>query len=279
MRLCRQEFDRHTEIHPRQTTFECCGRLYYSERSLVKHQKTTHLSEKNWICQECGNAFDTKYRLNCHMERHGEKKHSCDLCGQLFHMKKDIKLHKKCVHRIEPGFMCDQCGLELGTQQKLDTHHAQCVKQTLNDQGRVELVADVQWGRGRRPQMRNYTGNVSLNRESAGARPRMQCSCCPFTCLRPETLQRHFKERHPNSDWRAMEQCLCMKCFRQFKTPDEVVQHKEKHHRQWQCDICKTFLNTEISLERHRKIHPNKERRFTCEVCILFLIPGLVEQN
>lgn len=237
----REELHRHNRIHP-SLSLECCDRVFNSRRHFRRHTHSVHGPFRPLTCNECHKVFLTKEKLYNHMQRHGEKKQLCTQCGRNFHLKKDLKMHIETVHQCLRKYPCDQCGRHFSTKVTMMRHSSRCG--LISGQKRKVRVSAIH-----------------------SPRPQMWCTECDFRCLRPDTLKRHFDKNHEGFDWELLAQCMCIKCLRQFNTVEQAVEHHAKHHPTLQCDICKTILSSELSLERHKKIHTVKDRPFTCPVC------------
>lgn len=256
-KVFRQEsaFIRHSHVHPPAvTSLQCCGRTYASKLCLVRHQRSVHGPDQPSTCTVCQKVFRSKTKLYNHMQRHGEKKHGCTQCGRKFHMAKDLKLHLQVVHEQKRRFVCDLCGHRVTLKTSLVAHRARCGQADKATQGR----------NARLKQSARAFDNI--------VRPDLWCVECDFRCLRPATLKRHYVNVHPSADWEALAHCLCVKCLRQFETTELAAEHRAKHHPTVQCDICKAVLMSELSLERHKKIHTVKDRPYTCAVCYVVYI-------
>lgn len=220
----------------------CCGRIFAMKHHFMRHQRSVHGPFKPLTCNECQKVFLTQGKLYYHMQRHGEKQHQCNKCKRTFHMKKDLKSHELTVHQHLRPFACDICGNHYSTKLSMQNHRTRCASNL--DQASPHKIF----------------GKVGA------PRPDLWCSLCDFRCMRPDTLKKHIGIQHPELDWQELAQCLCLKCLRQFSTAEQLEEHRTKHHPTLQCDICKAILTSELSLERHKKIHTAKDRPFTCSV-------------
>lgn len=223
----------HSKTHPQPKSFKCCGMVFDNKPDLRDHQK---IHDKAQTCHICSKVFKNKLRLSLHVKRHGERTIPCDKCHMFFRLTKDLKKHVTNVHSPKQ-FFCEKCGLRLSQKKLLNVHQKRGCNERLNTDLPDKVVV----------------------------RSTLQCSSCEFKCLRIESLRRHMARHHPEYDWKAIASCLCMKCIRQFDSPEQVAEHQAKHPV-YQCDICKMILITQLSLERHVKIHSTKDRPFTCEV-------------
>merc|ERR1719508_184370 len=52
---------------------------------------------KSFPCDKCEKQYSTNWSLKQHYLKHtGEKPHKCEMCGELFALKKDLNKHMKC---------------------------------------------------------------------------------------------------------------------------------------------------------------------------------------
>ena len=61
--------------------FQVCDKLWHDASDLRKHLKThAKVREKNFICDQCGQAFRRKTYLDSHRRKHtGEMPYQCDV--------------------------------------------------------------------------------------------------------------------------------------------------------------------------------------------------------
>jgi len=73
-------------------------------------------------CPECGKKLKQKsYRS--HLRTHlGEKQFKCDLCGDRFTRKNDVKRHKRLIHDKPRNFQCDVCHNYFLSEENLKNH-------------------------------------------------------------------------------------------------------------------------------------------------------------
>ena len=84
----------------------------------------------DYICEECGKAFDKKEYLLKHMIVHeGKKEYKCEYCDKSFSMADKLMKHINSVHldkfeqtQKETAFSCTQCEFECIRMDQLNDH-------------------------------------------------------------------------------------------------------------------------------------------------------------
>jgi len=107
--ICGKEFDRnrrwcldqHLLTHLANKKFACdnCGQFYRQKAYLQTHMKVC-LSTKGGNCEECGEKFKTKSELAKHEKEHhsGDKPYMCSICSVSFGSYSGYIAHGKNVH-------------------------------------------------------------------------------------------------------------------------------------------------------------------------------------
>lgn len=77
---------------------DICEKQFPQKRNLVRHRESIHYGS-SFTCERCGDAFNRKDVLKCHMKKHSqEKTHQCQYCSRKFYC------HDKCVEHQK---VCD----------------------------------------------------------------------------------------------------------------------------------------------------------------------------
>ncbi|XP_047518313.1 zinc finger protein 652-like isoform X4 [Pieris napi] len=75
-------------------TCGACGKKFAFPFQVVKHQKTFHMGERNFVCPVCNMSFGTKPNLRQHVIKHTtERPFKCDFCDEAFKWKKHLRRH------------------------------------------------------------------------------------------------------------------------------------------------------------------------------------------
>ncbi|XP_047518312.1 zinc finger protein 652-like isoform X3 [Pieris napi] len=75
-------------------TCGACGKKFAFPFQVVKHQKTFHMGERNFVCPVCNMSFGTRPNLRQHVIKHTtERPFKCDFCDEAFKWKKHLRRH------------------------------------------------------------------------------------------------------------------------------------------------------------------------------------------
>ena len=103
-----------------------CGKSFFSERDMMRHNTVIHLGEKNFPCTDplCSKIFGFKSGMLRHYKTvHLEQKpFKCITCGQLFKRNDHLKGHVDAVHLGKRPFICGDCGATFARVQELKRH-------------------------------------------------------------------------------------------------------------------------------------------------------------
>lgn len=76
---------------------------------LVTHQKTYHMGEKNYKCDQCDMSFAKSLSLRRHYLRHSNvRDFKCDFCPKAFKCSKYLRVHTK-IHLNDKRYVCKVC--------------------------------------------------------------------------------------------------------------------------------------------------------------------------
>ena len=89
--------------------------------------KSSSKSRLKYICHECGEAQESKYALNGHMNRHTTIK--CRFCDKTFGQKNNYRVHLKAEHPRH--YKCRRC-VELGVEPYIDADPYRVIYHVLN---------------------------------------------------------------------------------------------------------------------------------------------------
>ncbi|XP_048002862.1 zinc finger protein 528-like [Leguminivora glycinivorella] len=112
-----------------QYKFECevCNKRFLQKRWLDDHMDGIHLGLKKYSCDRCDSSYGSFSSLRRHIARDHEKQvtpkqtHICDLCGQVFTVKKSLDEHLLSHYGIRP-YTCSTCSATFTYRAALYTH-------------------------------------------------------------------------------------------------------------------------------------------------------------
>lgn len=114
-------------IHGNQA-FTCeCGTVFKEIQALERHKKEVHLGVKEFVCNDCNEAFSRNATLKEHQKIHADVKDiicGFEGCVKTFRYKTQRSQHIKMVHKKIKNFTCQTCGRSFGQACQLQRHQA-----------------------------------------------------------------------------------------------------------------------------------------------------------
>ena len=106
---------------------DVCGQMF-NQLSNLKDHKESHLTASKQTCEECGNEFLTKKRLQAHVKQvHSSvERWQCDTCGQSFKLQTSFNSHVRHIHK-EPKYKCTKCDQEFRRRYVFLRHMPFCI--------------------------------------------------------------------------------------------------------------------------------------------------------
>lgn len=173
------------------------------------------------------------------MKRHLKDQYECDICKRKFSMRCYIVAHmRKHVHVQGIRFKCEKCGNRFRSSPVYNRHKKVC-------QGRIAHFANTN------PQENS-----------------VQCVFCSRGYVTMTGLCVHYHKNHEASEYET----ICMDCNRMCSDVDELTAHKAAAHPTLICPICKQILRTKETLNIHISNHSQKDRPFSCEVRLSYVL-------
>ncbi|KAK3107456.1 hypothetical protein FSP39_015007 [Pinctada imbricata] len=192
----------------------------------------------DFICEQCGKAYQTKWHLEYHVKYHHRDKSltdpdcTCDICGKVLATPYCKKIHMRDFHTDEKPFCCEICGYRAKTKSSLNFHH---------------------------------------NAQHSVKKP-FACDECAETFPSKQTWQRH-KGRHlinRGSVEEASKYCkiyTCKECERKFVYKSEWDSHRLSHvNVEIKCEFCESLFKSRGAVLKHyKKVHKlTKEEMSRC---------------
>ncbi|KAI8427110.1 hypothetical protein MSG28_014738 [Choristoneura fumiferana] len=230
-------------------TCNICGKKFPQPHFVLRHQRTVHMGEKNYRCDQCDKSFPEKRYLERHALAHMDiRNFACDLCGKRFKWKKNLYTHMD-IHMNVRRHVCAVCT-------KPKTEVAQFCTKTRNEDGSLKFSCNIcdrsfrLWG-----QFLQHYNQVHLKLR----KKTHPCVICHQQLI-PRQRSKHMEEKH---GWPAP---TCGACGKKFSYPHQVTKHQKIFHmgeRNYKCDQCDMAFCTQKGLKQHEYRHSDA-RDFTC---------------
>lgn len=121
-----REMETHDKVkHRNETLFLCsfCEKSFCSKSSCDSHIKSVHKNEKRFECKVCKMRFNLKSHLKRHEFTHlKERPFICQLCGNSFKTKEGLGFHMKRHDGSMKKFACTQCSFKFVSKNRLQVH-------------------------------------------------------------------------------------------------------------------------------------------------------------
>lgn len=124
--ISRRNLKKHENIHlpdhlKKVISCPICKKTFRLRKLLAEHVKAMHITERPYICEECGKSFIQRTHLIQHSVTHSsERPCSCPKCPKSFknasHLQKHMDIHNEDIHQ------CPECGKQLTTKRNLRVH-------------------------------------------------------------------------------------------------------------------------------------------------------------
>uniref|UniRef100_A0AAZ1X915 C2H2-type domain-containing protein n=1 Tax=Oreochromis aureus TaxID=47969 RepID=A0AAZ1X915_OREAU len=248
-----------------------------SLESVVKDTVDCKTAKKKFTCSECDKQFVYKQSLQRHVARRSAKKASnclvnsaccrgkqkaasqardhreanplnCDLCGQKFNSKRNLKAHMR-IHTGEKPFSCNVCGKSFRHQYTIDRH------MRIHTGEKPFGCSDCS---------KSFAQLGDLNRHKAvhtGLKP-FSCNVCGKKFRQRNHFKRHMRVHTGEKPF------ICDVCGKSFNCNRNLRTHIRIHtgEKPYSCDVCGKRFSEQAILKRHASIHTG-ERPFVCDKC------------
>lgn len=104
--------DQHAGEQPTEKNFLCnkCGQSFNRMYTLKVHELAVHANKRDFKCKYCDKRFVIEYTKKCHEKKHlGTSSVTCDLCGFSFRGKQILRKHIRGVHENRRPYKCPLC--------------------------------------------------------------------------------------------------------------------------------------------------------------------------
>ena len=100
-----------------------CGQSFSSKNKMERHIKTIHEDIKDFTCEYCRKELTSSHGLKSHIESiHMGIKHKCPHCENDYSTQQALKKHVQTTHSQDTCYICNQCGKSFPTSGRLENH-------------------------------------------------------------------------------------------------------------------------------------------------------------
>ncbi|GFR59293.1 zinc finger protein 354A [Elysia marginata] len=225
-----------------------CPQFYHSVGSICHHMNTVHMGEKRSSCETCGEKFFNSLERKKHeYVKHGGEFPGlkCKICGKMCRSVMGRESHylkhtaeERAAHNVVIAMaICDICGMSM--RRKALPHHR---REHLSF--KCEVCGKEVKGRNALYQ------HMQIHRKAEG---------------RPQrSVTQPVKER----DTESGETYECNICSKTFLTRTGFIAHKVVHTKEkpFRCNICGLAFSFASNLNRHNILHTG-QKPFQCNIC------------
>ena len=242
-RICRTNFKNHLKYH---------HTLHSDVCEICYHKEFISKNSFELICYVCMKKFESKYRLEDHMNTHDPENnpYTCKICDKGFTTKYVYERHVMENHKDNDQiFPCTECEksytLERNLLRHIDTKHTAKLKHICN-------ICEEHFER--KDVLRQHqkfvhqieTRKVILPGINEGGN-QFECYICEKMFKEKYKLNRHLETVHNNN----CDKYQCQTCGKQFKRKDYLQKHS-KIHIKIICEICLKHFESKDGLKAHR---------------------------
>lgn len=224
------------------------------------HQNTPKLftniqilqTHNRFTCGYCLEEFRLFSRTECHLTKCRGGPFPCQLCHDVFQIKKDLILHKTKQHAESKPFACDECPkkfkLNTSLQKHLANRHESKNKGFKCDKCNKSFVKRV------------YLTNHQ-SRFHHLFKPFL-CQICGKRFLHENSLKSHGQIHVEEAKFK------CQFCEKSFNRKDKLTFHEAVHlgHRPFKCSLCNKAFIRKSKLQEHLRRHRG-DKRWECLEC------------
>lgn len=249
------------EVHSSQKNHVCdvCGNIYSTKSSLREHKKRQHSENfrriKNpgdFVCDICGKAHANKYTLRDHLNTHTGNKFTCDICDNAYSSMKHLRRHK-VKHLRENGQLPESM-----------THRCELCNKVFTQNH--ALKKHLEWVHGNKCHVckicgAKIKGSIKQHMITHSGEKKYCCHICGKK-LRGK-LKEHMLVHTGERPY------ACEFCGNTFKDKWYLRVHMRKHsgERPYMCNECGHSFAARSAFTLHLKKHSGATQSVECEFC------------
>ncbi|TKS90659.1 Zinc finger protein 879 [Collichthys lucidus] len=220
-------------------TCPVCHKGFWKPIMLSRHLRAKHPTFKQLHrCDKCEKTFQTKRRLEQHLQAHTEvKPYVCSYCGKGLPCAKVLKTHLR-VHTGERPYACKYC------DKKFDQPYS--------------LTQHIRVHNGEKPYLCSECGKAFSNSSAFLVHTRLHTGERPYHCkdcgAKYITLQRLKVHQRIHTGDRLFG---CPHCGKHFRIQSALITHNRIHtgERPYKCVVCEKRFYSSHNLKIHMRSH------------------------
>lgn len=194
---------------------DLCDLKFPRRDLLVSHNLSFHISEQNFVCDQCPFKTKTARSLTMHKKRRHEQvsEEVCYICGKSFFDHFALKLHMEIIHASgDKQYVCDKCGSSYNSMHSLRGH--------VRDKHPVYYL----------------------------------CTFCETMFTSSRKLRIHFFKEH-NCKCGIKDFYVCWKCQKCCSSSKDLDEHLKAVHDFNDCEKCQLCIDKSFSSKVTLKMH------------------------
>ncbi|KAJ8018669.1 hypothetical protein HOLleu_43226 [Holothuria leucospilota] len=228
------------------------------------HHPDSHLGERSFNCQICGEIFSEKDLLAIHQQNHtmkqvftnqssvkvlnGQSTFKCQLCMKDFNTRNDLKKHGS-IHVSKKTFKGNKCRKKFNHMVHLKVHERIHTGQKTSKSNHYLKRFSCRTV-GKVHEENHVEGKIFM------------CEYCKKEFCQKAELKQHQKIHTTDKPF------TCENCGKQFINKGNLKQHERTHtgERPFSCNHCDRKFSQKAALINHEKLHTG-ERPYSCKHC------------